>query len=80
MQDVTRQAFKNGLLEQGEDWMDDKGTQSDLHTHNTAIAAKMVRNIWIIFILHLQVWLKNLLYFMIIRRKICAIRANQRNH
>ncbi len=44
--DATREAFKNGLLEQGDDWMDMiKARNQTLHTYNTAIAEKIVRDI-----------------------------------
>ncbi len=44
--DSTREAFKSGLLEQGEDWMDMiKARNQTSHTYNTAVAEKIVRDI-----------------------------------
>jgi nucleotidyltransferase substrate binding protein (TIGR01987 family) len=44
--DASREAFKNGLIEQGEDWMDMiKARNQTSHTYNTAVAEKIVHNI-----------------------------------
>jgi len=44
--DATREAFKNGLLDQGEDWMEMiRARNQPSHTYNTAVAEKIVRNI-----------------------------------
>src|SRR6202044_849178 len=44
--DATREAFKNGLLEQGEDWMDMiKARNQTSHTYNIAVAEKIARDI-----------------------------------
>ncbi len=44
--DATREAFKNGLLDQGEDWMNMITARNQTsHTYNTAVAEKIVRDI-----------------------------------
>ena len=44
--DTTREAFKSGLLEKGEDWMDMiKARNQSSHTYNPAVAEKIVRDI-----------------------------------
>jgi len=48
--DATREAFKNGLLEQGEQWMDMITARNQTsHTYNTAVAEKIVHNILVNF-------------------------------
>ena len=43
---TTRAAFKNGLIEQGEDWMDMiKARNQTSHTYNHDISEKIVRDI-----------------------------------
>lgn len=44
--DATRIAFKNGLIDSGEDWMDMiKARNQTLHTYNYAISVQITNNI-----------------------------------